>query len=178
MKTIVNICGALLLVVLAFATSSAQKGVIKLNILSPVVKTLNLQYEHAVGSSNSYQLGLFYTGASSGSTDIKGFGITPEFRFYLSATKAPQGTYIAPFARYQNFDLTDGPNRAKLHTFGGGLIIGKQWIFKEIIAFDVFIGPSYYSGKTTDVSGSDNFSVPSAINGFGLRAGVCFGFAF
>jgi hypothetical protein len=30
--------------------------------------------------------------------------------------------------------------------FGGGVVIGKQWIFKEKISLDIFIGPQYSVG--------------------------------
>ena len=163
----------------ANATFAQKENLIKINIFSPVVKTLNLQYERKLNATSSFQLGFFYTGYSVSETSFSGFGITPEYRFYLSETEAPQGVYIAPFLRYQDFSLTESTSTSKatLSTFGGGLILGKQWIFKEKIALDIFIGPSYSSGTPKVTSGSGTFST-SVFEGFGVRAGVCFGFAF
>ncbi|MGE0589397.1 MAG: DUF3575 domain-containing protein [Cyclobacteriaceae bacterium] len=158
-------------------TSNAQ--VLKINILSPIVKTFNVQYEQAVSASSSFQLGFFYTGFDSDGTKFSGFGITPEYRFYLSDTDAPQGVYVAPFLRYQNFKLEEEVTASEgdFTAIGGGLILGKQWIFKEKIALDLFIGPAYYSGSVDVTSGSDTFDT-GAFDGFGLRTGLCFGFKF
>lgn len=156
----------------------AQKSnVIKINILSPIVRTFNVQFEHKFNAKASGQLGFFYTGYSVSGTSFSGIGITPEYRFYLSETEAPQGVYVAPFFRYQNFTLKSGSDRGTLSTVGGGLILGKQWLFNDKIAMDMFFGPSYSSGDVKVTAGSDSFST-GAFSGFGLRLGVCFGFAF
>ena len=105
----------------------AQKGnVLKINIFSPIAKTLNLQYERKLSSSSSFQLGFYYSGFSITDTKFSGFGLTPEYRFYLSDTEAPHGVYVAPFVRYQNFSVTNGSDKGTLTTMGGGLIIGKD----------------------------------------------------
>lgn len=160
----------------------AQKSVIKLNLFSPIVSTVSGFYENAFSENTSAQLGFFYTGASIGDTKFSGFGITPEIRFYLSETSAPQGFYAAPFIRYQNFDLTEEntDSKATLSNFGGGLLIGKQWIFKERIALDAFIGPSYVSGSIEVESQGTNEDIfeTGALNGFGVRLGLSFGIAF
>lgn len=159
---------------------SAQSNVIKFNILAPVVKTANFQYERAFGNK-SFQLGAFYTGFSPETTKFSGFGITPEVRFYLGDTDAPEGFYAAPFVRYQSFTIeeTDPDFSAKgtFSAFGGGLIIGKQWIFKEKVALDLFIGPAYSSGKVKVEEGTGTLDA-EAFDGFGVRFGVCFGLAW
>jgi hypothetical protein len=164
----------------AFGVQAQKKSVFKINILSPIVKTFNVQYEQKVKDNTSFQIGFFYTGASISSTDFSGFGITPEYRFYLSSTNAPEGVYVAPFIRYQSFTLTDdsfAPSEASLSNFGGGLILGKQWIFKEKVVLDTFIGPTYAAGSVNVKSGSGTFDTGS-LNGFGLRIGVCLGLNF
>ncbi len=155
------------------------QNVIKINILSPIVKTFNIQYERALNANSSVQLGFFYSGFSTGDTKFSGFGITPEYRFYLSESEAPEGVYIAPFLRYQSFTIKDDitVSEADFSAFGGGVILGKQWIFKEKIALDVFIGPTYSSGTVNLKSGSDSFDT-GAFDGFGLRTGICFGLKF
>ena len=174
MKTVFKLFFTLVLLTgIELAGMGQDRGnVIKINILSPILKTINLQYEKKLNSSSSFQFGFFYTAVSVGSTDFSGFGITPEYRFYLSNTEAPKGVYVAPFVRYQNFTLTDGIDKGTLSTFGGGLILGKQWLFKDRIALDIFLGPSYASGSVEVTSGSNSFDTGSA-SGFGLRAGIC-----
>ena len=157
----------------------AQKGnVLKINIFSPIASTLNLQYERKISASSSFQLGFYYAGFTIGDTKFKGIGVTPEYRFYLSETESPKGVYVAPFVRYQNFTVTNGANEGTISTLGGGLIIGKQWIFKEKIALDIFLGPKYSSRNVTVTNGTDSFDTGNGLSGFGIRAGVCFGLAF
>ena len=157
----------------------AQKSnVLKNNILSPIASTLNLQYERKISGNSSFQLGFYYAGFSIENTKFSGIGITPEYRFYLSDTEAPQGVYLAPFVRYQDFTVANGTDKGTITTMGGGLIFGKQWLFKEKIALDIFLGPKYSSRSVSVTSGTDSFDTGSGLSGFGLRAGVCFGFAF
>jgi hypothetical protein len=172
----------LLICFVSASIATAQTNVIKFNILAPVVKTANLQYEKAFGNK-SFQLGAFYTGWTPSTMKLSGFGITPELRFYLGDTPAPAGFYAAPFLRYQSFTVeeTDPDFAAKgtFSAFGGGVIIGKQWIFKEKVALDMFIGPAYASGKVEAESGdSGNLEVGGGLDGFGVRFGICFGLAF
>ncbi len=155
------------------------QNVVKINILSPIVKTINLSYERAINENGSFQLGFFYTGWSNDLTKFSGFGITPEYRFYLSDSPAPEGVYVAPFIRYQNFKLEDKEfdDKADFSAFGGGVVIGKQWVFKDKITLDIFLGPAYYSGKISGQSGDSSFDT-DAFDGFGLRTGINFGFKF
>ncbi|MBL7841181.1 MAG: DUF3575 domain-containing protein [Cyclobacteriaceae bacterium] len=170
----------LICIAVTVSAGYAQQNVIKINILAPIVKTFNIQYERALTDQSSLQLGFFYTGYSSGDSKFSGFGITPEYRFYLSETAAPQGVYVAPFLRYQSFSIEDDAADAKadFSAFGGGLILGKQWIFKEKVALDIFLGPAYYSGNVDVKSGTEDDFETGAFDGFSLRAGVCFGFRF
>ena len=162
--------------------AQGPQNVIKINIFSPVVSTLSLSYERALSTQNSAQLNFFYTGASIGETRFRGFGITPEYRFYLSENKdAPAGFYVGPFLRYQNFSLTEELSDAKgsLSTFGGGVLIGGHWIFKEKFSLDTFIGPAYASGNVSVDDGSSDTSFDVGFfDGFGVRFGVTVGYAF
>lgn len=163
----------------AITSAHAQENVLKINIFSPIVKTFNVSYERKLSATGSFQLGAFFTSYNPDDTKFSGFGITPEYRFYLSESEAPAGVYVAPFVRYQNFKLTEDISSSKgtYSSFGGGLVIGKQWIFKEKISLDAFVGPQYSSGNVKVTDGTDTFDT-SVFDGFGLRAGLTFGFAF
>lgn len=167
----------MLMIVAAVSYSQEKTNNLKINILSPIASTLNLQYEHLIKKDQSFQLGFFYTGYSISGTKLSGIGITPEIRFYLSDEAAPKGVYLAPFLRYQNYTLSDDQNKGTLSTFGGGVILGRQWVFKDKISLDLFIGPSYNSGSVSVTSGTNTFSIGS-VNGFGIRTGICFGVLF
>lgn len=169
----------------AAAQNSDKKNVLKVNILSPIFRTLSTFYEHAINPKNSVQIGVLYTGFSIINTQFRGFALTPEYRFYFSDSKeAPQGFYLAPFLRYQNFKLTltDNTNKpsANFSSFGGGLVAGHQWLFSDIVTLDLFLGPAYNSNsiKVNDNSVTeDDFNIGS-FSGFRLRTGITVGVAF
>jgi hypothetical protein len=161
-------------------TVQAQENVLKWNFLSALVKTANFSYERALSDNSSFQLGLYYTGFSIENTNWRGIGITPEYRFYISG-EVLDGVYVAPFLRYQNISLTnDGSDgKATLNSFGGGAVIGRQWLFGEKFTLDIFLGPSYTTDNVKVDSGSDNIVYETgSLTGFGLRTGLTFGFAF
>lgn len=176
---------------LAMGAAQAQNNIIKINILSPVVSTGSVFYERTIADDKSVQLGVFYTGFSIGDTKFSGFGVTPEFRKYLSSSKqAPEGFYLAPFLRYQSFNLkteysdwsSEGETttaEASYNTIGGGLLIGKQWVFVDRIVLDTFFGPNYNAGniKAKDGSNEEQFET-GAFGGFGIRTGVALGIKF
>ncbi len=159
--------------------TKAQNAVLKINFLSLVVKTFNVSFEKVLDTDNSFQLGVFYTGVAISDTDLTGIGITPEYRFYLSDTDAPDGVYVAPYLRYSNFNLENKftASEATLSSFGGGLVIGRQWLFKEKITFDIFLGPTYSTSTIKLKQGFDSFDVGS-FDGFGIRIGLTLGIAF
>lgn len=162
--------------------SYAQKNVIKVNILSPIVRTANFSYERAISDESSLQLGVFYTGANSGDVKLNGWAVTPEYRFYLSSTPAPNGLYVAPWVRYQNMKAKEEGDATfvsgTLTSFGGGIVIGRQWIFKERVSMDIFIGPQYLSGNFKEDPGSTGTVEVTSADGFWFRFGFNLGIAF
>lgn len=152
---------------------------VKVNIFSPLVRTGSLFYERKLSATTTGQLGFFYTGYSIDDLKLRGFGITPEFRYYASPKKgAMDGFYLAPFVRYQNYTLSENANKGTLSTFGGGLLIGNQWLLKDGINIDLFIGPSLSTGKVKVTDGKDDFDLPFTLKGFGIRSGLTIGIAF
>ncbi|MBX9890955.1 MAG: DUF3575 domain-containing protein [Chitinophagaceae bacterium] len=120
------IAGALLVSLVASAQDGEKKNLVKVNMLSPLVRTGSFFYERKIGTNSSLQLGVFYTGSKFDELKLRGFGITPEFRYYASEKGAMEGFYLAPFLRYQHYEITELMNKGTLNTFGGGLLIGKQ----------------------------------------------------
>ncbi|MCE3008700.1 MAG: DUF3575 domain-containing protein [Bacteroidetes bacterium] len=175
------------------------KNGVKLNLLSPFVRTVSGFYERSVNDNLSAQLGVFYTfGLNTADTRFSGFGVTPEFRFYVMDKGAMQGFYVAPFLRYQTFRLEadytevainasggiverEQTEKATFSTFGGGVLAGYQWIFGKRVMFDIYLGPSYNSGSVSYEDGRDenNSEIEvRSINGFGIRFGTTLGVAF
>ncbi len=160
---------------------NAAQNAIKLNPLSLVFATGNVAYERAVSGNQSIQLGIFYSGVSISDLKYTGLGITPEYRIYFAGNKqAMNGVYVGPFVRYQRFALKDKDtdDEAKFTSFGGGAVIGWEKTWQSGFVLDLFVGPSFNSGKVKDKSGNSDFDVVGSIDGFGLRTGITIGFAF
>ena len=160
---------------------TGKSGVFKLNVFSPIISTVSAFFERPLSPTSSAQLGFYYTGAGIGDISLRGFGITPEYRFYLSKSHdAPDGAYLAPYVRFQSLtftDKTDNTTGVQFTTVGGGLLIGRQWLLgrQDNVALDLFLGPSY--GVTSATIKGEN-TIPSAISGFGIRFGLALGLAW
>lgn len=187
MKKLLLLCGA---IGSSIVTAQAQSSAIKINPTSLLVATFNASFEHAVSDKSSFQIGAFYTGFSVVDTKFSGFGITPEYRIYLTG-EAMQGFFVAPYLRYQNFTLTNPEytdydssgqpfttrDEASLNTFGGGINTGYQWIFGEHFVLEPFLRLGYSGGSVKLVSGNDNFSTGS-FDGLSVLPGLNIGYAF
>ncbi|NQX97561.1 MAG: DUF3575 domain-containing protein [Flavobacteriales bacterium] len=196
----------LLLLVILFVstfgiTTKAQKNVIKANIFSPIVNTSSFFYERSISEKTSVQLGFYYTWSRPnfnvwGGTDTKwsGYGITPEFRYYPSGNGL-DGFYLAPFFRYEQFktnvtsqygtydsngNYTSNYDQYLLieSAFGGGFLLGRQWIIAEFISVDSFIGPCLINRSTTTTNNNTSPYSQDQTTNIGLRFGLTIGVAF
>ncbi|WP_165370598.1 DUF3575 domain-containing protein [Hymenobacter persicinus] len=187
------------------AGAQAQNNAVKIDIFQPIVNTAALSYEHKLSESSSFQLGLSFTinyredsnfSNNSESPKTSGFGITPEYRLYLSEKHpALEGFYVAPYLRYQHLNKTGKSEEynpvtntfyrrdldASLNAFGGGVVVGRHWIFKQRFSLDGYLGPSYMvSGISSNVDNINRGDFLGYYEGsnYGIRAGVSFGVAF
>jgi hypothetical protein len=179
-----------ILLVCALGTVQAQyddkvveiKNAVKVNPLSILLGTANVAYERALNEKQSIQLGAYYTGISILGTKFRGFGITPEYRFYFKK-EAIKGVYAAPYLRFQNLDVSsnvdDIEDKATLTTYGGGGLIGKQWLFNKF-TMEAYGGLGYNAGKLTLSSGAfeDSFEGINRFDGVSLTIGFRIGFGF
>lgn len=166
--------------ILSTGLMGQKKNVIKTDLFSAFLRTGVLKYERALNDDMSFQLGAFYTGYSPGDSDVRlsGYGITPEFRYYLSDKPAPHGTYLAPNVRYMKLTVEDQSTNesGSLNSFGFAINIGHQAIFKDVVAIDGWIGPSYNFRNFEESTGTLDPGIATA-NGFGVRVGVAIGLA-
>lgn len=169
------------LLIVSAGLNAQKMNNIKTDLFSAFLRTGVLKYERAFTDDISVQLGFFYTGFHPRDTEstLNGWGITPEFRFYLSDTPAPAGTYLAPNIRYMALTAEDpvANATAKLTSLGLAINLGKQWLLKDIIVIDAWIGPVYNFRNLDDPSGEVESGI-SGVNGFGIRLGVALGVAF
>ena len=179
-KIIFLFLSILLFCSVSFSGYSQKSNFIKANLFSPLVRSGSFFYEKVLNDDMSGQLGFFFTKVGAGDTKFSGFGITPEFRYYLSESAAPKGIFMAPYIRYQSFSLTVEGDiaEAKLSVFGGGLLVGAQTLLKDVITIEAFIGPAYGFGNLDVEAGSEGDFEIGAFDGFVVRAGVTVGIGF
>jgi hypothetical protein len=155
-----------------------KKNAVKADLFSVILRTGTIKYERAFTEDISVQLGFFYTGyhPRDSQSELSGWGITPEFRFYLTDTPAPAGTYLAPNFRYMKLDVYDAEAMESgiLKSLGFAINLGKQWVFKDVVLLDAWVGP-VYAFRT--VEGDVSTGVEDA-DGFGLRIGLALGIVF
>jgi hypothetical protein len=174
--------GFLILIMIIMTSGlQAQKTMdVKTDLFSAFLRTFVLKYEMAINEDMSVQLGFFYTGFKPRDADgsLTGFGITPEFRYYLSETPAPNGLYLAPNYRFMKLSIVENTTNenATIGVNSFAINLGKQLLLKDVIIIDFWIGPSYNFRTVTETS-IQNLGVPDA-DGFGLRAGIAIGIAF
>ena len=182
MKRLFVITALIAVVAGAQAQEAGRSNAIKLNPLSLIFATGNVSYERAISSNKSLQLGGFYSGFGTSSLKYSGFGITPEFRMYFAGQKqALNGVYVAPFVRYQSFNLedkTDNSINTTFTTMGGGATLGWQKMWGSGFVLDLFAGPAYNKAKFKNDGDEDSFDVSAGVSGFGVRAGITLGFGF
>lgn len=178
----------LLLLLIVFCVTSntysqeKQNGV-KLNPLALIIGAINVQYERAVSEKNSVQLGLFIINLNIGDTKLSGFGLTPEYRFYL-AKEALDGFYAAPLINFNTLSLSydDGVDsgEASLTTFGGGAKIGWNWLLGDADNFIIDLGlGANYSGTSLNVkSGTEGNFDFGAFDGIRPILNFSIGYAF
>lgn len=158
-----------------------KKTNIKTDLFSPIIRTYTLKLEQAFTEDIAVQLGFFYSGYKTNNSEssLSGYGITPEFRFYLSDTPAPNGTYLAPNIRYFRFSVTDPlvNEEGALTNLSLAINLGKQVILKDIIVIDAWVGPSYNFRSISETSAAFDAGIAN-VNGFGLRVGIAIGLAF
>lgn len=86
---------------------------------------------------------------------LGGFSVTPELRFYPGNKRpAPHGFFIGPYATYGSYGIEapyeftpsstnesiTADSRGFIDFYGGGFIIGNQWLIGENFVIDLFGG--------------------------------------
>jgi hypothetical protein len=180
MKKLITLVLVVLFAIPTFAQESKvseDKNVLKINTLSLIVGTGSIFYERKFTDNVSGQLGVAYLNYGVEDTKFTGLILTPEARFYPKKD-AIDGFYLAPYARYQNFSLTGGDDKATYTNIGGGLALGRQWITKSGFTMDLFFGGHYGSGEIDVNSGDEESFTTGLFEGFRTRMGFALGFAF
>lgn len=154
--------------------------IIKVNLFSPLIGTVNVHYEKALSENSSFQLeGFYFTGQfMRQQLDIRGIGLTANYRYYLSKS-FPSGWFAQPFIRYQKYwPLIASTARTNDDIQVGtlGMVFGYQVLAAKRLSLDIFAGPMYSKLFANDRRVSNDF-IP-VFNGPWLRFGGTLGFLF
>ena len=171
-----------------------KRNVIKTNLTSFFISTVHLSYERVINERMTFQVGVYYafpnnsrlfTFDFSGSTyELRGFGITPEIKFFPNKI-APKGFFIALSPRFQyNIERRVSEQRVVLSQvesagLGMAVIVGQQWLVGESISLELFAGPSVNGIISKKASDNQNLITNSPYpRPIGFRFGFNVGFAF
>lgn len=136
--------------------SFSQQNVVKFGIVD-IVK-LNFSYERVLYDNQSFGLNIAILPKKNipnillndeliklnTETELSGFSIIPEYRFYVGKNGAPRGFYLAPYFKFSKYSLIflDEYNgeqlsvKGKYNSIGLGLQLGIQWIISEVFTID------------------------------------------
>jgi hypothetical protein len=192
------------------------KSAIKLNLLSPFYNALSISYEYKYENDKSFQIGLGFMdyetgnkGENEGLENTQAFIFTPEIRYDIS-NQLIEKLYIAGFTRLISMNYTnqklaysyDYVTRVNLQTLqtkeasyislGIGILFGKQYVIKNRLLIDGFVGPVYgfllqkdiddkYSNKTygrNDMLTHSTVFFSEMLRKYSFRGGLTIGWKF
>jgi hypothetical protein len=168
------------------------KNIFKVNLSGVALSHYSFQYERVTNKRQSFAIGFGFSpnvdlpfkkdlsdkfgnnpdaARAIETTKFKKITITPEYRFYTGKKQAPEGFYIALFARYVNMDVSQDytftPKSGNLHRahmngklsgVGGGPMIGMQWLLgkQKRVSIDWWIAGAFFGAMMDgDFHGTD-----------------------
>jgi len=154
---------------------------VKINLFSTAaVKTFNLIPEYAITQRWCAQVGFYRTNNFHFREHVfSGMAITPEVKFHLTSTYL-KGVYVSTLFRYRklSWDIPSKGVGADFISLGGGFSMGYQFLIKNFLVVDLFIGPVFSSHDLKVKTGVvDDFKL-GITAGVGVRSGIGLGIAF
>ena len=153
----------LIITIFTISVVSAQEQAVKANPIGLAFGVANAGYEFSVRDAQTLTLSALYYNIS----DISGFGVGAEYRFYFSRNEVLRGWHAGPSVGY--FSLSDDfDNSAGFFTIAGE--IGHQWILKEHFLIDTFAAVGLISGSSDDLT--------TSVDSTAITIGVSLGYAW
>jgi hypothetical protein len=145
-------------------------NIIKVNPISLAFGNINLIYQRAIGKSSALQIGGNYWYRFLG-TEVTGFGLRGGYQFFLTnRTKmAPEGFYLGPHLAYNSLKERETETQSSATTFGVGLMLGYQWVWKSGLSLDLGIGPMYTFAQENNTENSFEGFLPNIMIGLGYN---------
>lgn len=167
------------------AQESKGQNVIKVNPLGLLFGSANVGFERALNEKSSFVIAPQFGGFKFGGVKYSSIGAGAQYRFYLSKTKnAPEGFYAAPAlsfvsgkVKWDSFDSAEEEEEEKTNfsSFGGGAMVGNQWIFKSGFVIDLGGGVMYQNFSYKDGEGDAGFS---SLKGGGVFPALSFSLGY
>lgn len=184
----ISVCTFVLCSSAFITRAQAPENNVKLNLMGIGLSNYSFQYERILGKKITGSMGFRFmpgrglpsvllsndsSGSTIGTTKISGICFTPEFRWYPATDEgAPHGFYFAPYLRYSRFKVTlddkfydpvinrnsDVTFTGKFSGFGGGLMIGYQWLIKDRVTIDWWILGAHYGASKFSLAVEYDFS--------------------
>ena len=172
------------------------KQSIKINFIALANATTILLYEYGLNPGSSLEAALKINGLGFNNDEGKsGFGIDLGYKVKMGSlfrkrdSYRPKhflaGGYFKPVVGFNYVDFDDGYSYNKYTYVHFGFGFGVQWILRNSIAIDLFLGWHYYGGSFDDYSGdtgsvgkiSDGnlFGTENSAVSFGMNIGGVFG---
>lgn len=188
-----------ILLIFQTLTGFAQsKNAIKLDIHSPIARTVSLSYERALNEKYTLGISALYTDQSMAfsSSYLSRIAVTPEFRYYMGNATSLNGFYLSTFLRYQYLEaiqlnyLYDGFTNSyyeyyeisNLHTGGLGMALGFHKVFDKHISIDGHLGTIWNTGDQRISQDTPWIQEPNYIFrpyvGYFIKSCLSVGFAF
>lgn len=174
----------------------------KFNPLSAMVLTGNFSTEYALNDYLSAEAGFLIGGlpqtVAPEDNPLRWRGYTLGIRLY-PRREGLNGYFFAPYLRLRTltvvytgaaYDPDVQANRTseireRVVDFGGGAVLGRQWVFNESWSLELFIGPQFSRSNNRprisceECDGDEQVAennLPREIGGLGVRAGLTLGF--
>ena len=170
---------------LLYLSAGAQNNNLKINLLALSLGNISLQHEYSINGKSSIALGVSYLPSrgvpgfavsedpskNAENLSFKGFGITPEYRYYFKGN-GPKGLYLAGYFRYSkystseydfNYDRDDG-SQGEVTLTGDytttvvGVMLGSQWLLGDHFTLDWWIIGAGFGSLKGEYEGVGNFS--------------------
>ena len=103
-------------------------------------------------------------------TNMSFHNMTGEFRYYFGKQAGARGFYAGAYGRYASMSFTfldnynsssasyELPYNGTLNGFGGGLMVGAQWLLTDHISLDWYIAGAHYGNTGGDINITQDFS--------------------
>lgn len=180
-----------------------NRNLIKVDFLSPLTGSLKLSYERSVKPGQSFEVGAGWIGGGVNVDNQQGFILSGGYKFMLSPAYYTRGQryahllkggYIKPEITYTNYSYDRGEvivysdpsySSRTTHSYVDNrrdinmtimLVLGRQWIVADRVAFDIYGGVGYGFDFNKDNNLTYHYSNVGGGNGNGTYFAVTAGF--